>query len=57
MIEITLQLIEKVIKEWHKDYLVHMESYGLSDSMKPHVDDLINKFSEVLEINRDEFND
>ena len=55
MIEITPQLIEKVIIEWRADHIAHMESYGLSISIDFHIQDLIDKFCEVLELNKDEF--
>ena len=54
---IELRLIVEIIKEWHMDYITHIKSYGLSDSMEPHVNDLIDKFCERLEMNRDIFND
>lgn len=55
MIEITPELIAQVIKEWHEDYLSYIESYDLSDSLKPHIDTLVDKFCERLEINREEW--
>jgi len=55
MMEITPELIAKVIKEWEADYIAHMKTYGLPNTMRTHVNDLVNKFCEVLGIDRDEF--
>ncbi len=57
MIEITPQLIFEVIKKWRADHIAHMESYGLSISIESHIDDLIDKFCERLEVDRDKLYD